>query len=958
MRSPSRLIPLLIVGILSFLPSNATAAQRPIERGHPKPPFGQSYRAVCGPAALGAVRCMALVITSKPSTPGLQAVPMVSLTPLGYGPADLQDAYGTVSESATQGSTQTVAVVEAGGDSHAESDLATYRSTYGLSPCTTANGCFRKVDQRGGTGYPPDDAGWSSETSLDLDAVSAICPNCHILLVEADDAYYWNEGAAVNEAVALGATQVSNSYSGGQFPGETSFNSYYTHPGVTITASSGDNGYVTGFPATSPSVTAVGGTSLTRVPATPRGWAERTWTGAGSGCSLYEAKPAWQSDGGCANRTVADVSMDADPATGAAVYSSADGGWTVFGGTSLSAPLVAAYDALIGSAAASPQYPYTHVSSYYDITSGGNGSCGGSYLCTAGVGYDGPTGVGTPHGAGLHRAPTVSTGTAGSVGPTTATLNGTVNPNGSATSYSFQYGTSTAYGSSTPTTPVGSDSNAHNVSASLASLSGSTTYHFRIVATNGWGTRYGYDNVFTTGAPPPPPGNTVPPHVIASSHDVGTVVSASAGTWTGLPTAYGYQWRRCMPSGGGGCTPSDITGATSPTYTLSSADVGGIVRVLVRAQNANGWSAWVGSDNSVGPVTAPVPSNTIAPHVTGNGQLGSTLSVSTGTWTASPTAYAYQWVRCLYISGGGCTPSTITGAIDSTYTVTSSDLYGLVWATVKAQNSNGWSTAINSDNYVTTSAPPVPSNATRPHVSGTATVGATDTAATGTWTNSPDAYDIQWIDCMPAAAGGCTPSQVGAGPTYTVADSDLNGTLYVRVRAHNTGGWSAFSVSDNSIGPIGASGGSQSSGVGTATPAPTPPAIRQLRITPGAFRAARRGRGLAGRTGARVSFKLSAAAYIDFTVERAQPGHMVGRRCVPGISHAHEHRDCTTYTALRGHFGYPKSGYAPAGAGAFRFTGRLADATLKPSTYRLAAVATTPKGMKSSVVRAAFTVIR
>ena len=782
---------------------------------------------------------------------------MVSSTPLGYGPADLQDAYGTVSESATQGSTQTVAVVEAGGDSHAESDLATYRSTYGLSPCTTANGCFRKVDQRGGTSYPPDDAGWSSETSLDLDAVSAICPNCHILLVEADDAYYWNEGAAVNEAVALGATQVSNSYSGGQFPGETSFNSYYTHPGVAITASSGDNGYVTGFPATSPSVTAVGGTSLTPVPATPRGWAERTWTGAGSGCSLYEAKPAWQSDGGCANRTVADVSMDADPATGAAVYSSADGGWTVFGGTSLSAPLVAAYDALIGSAAASPQYPYTHVSSYYDITSGGNGSCGGSYLCTAGVGYDGPTGVGTPHGAGLHRAPTVSTGSASSVGSTTATLNGTVNPNGSATSYSFEYGTSTAYGSSTPSTSAGSDSSVHNVSVSLSSLSGSATYHFRIVATNGWGTRYGNDNVFTTGAPPPPPGNTVPPHVIASSHDVGSVVS-----------------------------------------------------------------------------------------------------VSTGTWTGSPTAYAYQWVRCLYMSGGGCTPSIITGAVDSTYTVTSGDLYGLVWATVKAQNSNGWSTAINSDNYVTTSAPPVPSNATRPHVSGTATVGATDTAATGTWTNSPDAYDIQWIDCMPAAAGGCTPSQVGAGPTYTVVGSDLNGTLYVRVRAHNTSGWSAFSVSDNSIGPIGASGGSQSSGVGTAAPAPTPPAIRQLRITPGAFRAARRGRGLAGRTGARVSFKLSAAAYIDFTVERAQPGHMVGRRCVPGISHAHEHRDCTTYTALRGHFGYPKSGYAPAGAGAFRFTGRLADATLKPSTYRLAAVATTPKGMKSSVVRAAFTVIR
>jgi hypothetical protein len=885
---------------------------------------------------------------------------MVTSTPLGYGPADLQDAYGTVSESATQGSTQTVAVVEAGGDSHAESDLSTYRSTYGFSPCTTANGCFRKVDQRGGTSYPADDAGWSGETSLDLDAVSAICPNCHILLVEADDAYYWNEGAAVNEAVALGATQVSNSYSGGEFPGETSFTSYYTHPGIAITASSGDNGYGTGFPATSPSVTAVGGTSLTPAPAAPRGWAESTWTGAGSGCTSYEAKPAWQSDGGCANRTVADVSMDANPATGAAVYSSADGGWTVFGGTSLSAPLVAAYDALIGSAAASPQYAYTHLSSYYDITSGSNGSCGGSYLCTAGVGYDGPTGVGTPHGAGLHRAPTVSTGTASSVGSTTATLNGTVNPNGTATSYSFQYGTSTAYGSSTPSTSAGSDSTAHGVSAPVTSLSGSTTYHFRIVATNGWGTRYGYDNVFTTGASPPPLGNTVAPHVIASSHDVGTIVSVSTGTWTGLPTAYAYQWRRCMPSGGGGCTPSDIAGATSSTYTLSAADVTGIVWAQVRAQNANGWSAPVQSDNYIGPVTAPVPSNTTAPHVTGTGQLGSALSVSTGTWTASPTAYEYQWVRCLYISGGGCAPSTIAGATASTYTVTSSDLYGLVWATVKAQNSNGWSTVINSDNYVTTSAltsPVVPSNTTRPHVWGAATIGATDTATPGTWTNSPDAYDVEWIDCMPAAAGRCAPTQVGAGPTYTVARSDLNGTLYVRVRAHNTGGWSAFSVSDNSIGPINASGG-QPSGGATPAPPPTLPAISHLRITPGAFRAARRGGSVAGGTGARVSLKLSAAAYIDFTVERAQRGHTAGRRCVPGISRARRHRDCATYATLRGHFGYPRSGSAPVGAVTFRFTGRLAGAPLKPGTYRLVAVATTPSGMKSAVVRAAFTIIR
>src|SRR5581483_12435251 len=232
--------------------------------------------------------------------------------------------------------------------------------------------------------------------------------------------------------------------------------------GVAITASSGDGGYGPQWPAASPYVTAVGGTSLNPAPSTNRGWSETAWSGAGSGCSQYEAKPSWQTDSGCSHRTIADVSAVADPGTGVAVY--VQGGWAVFGGTSAASPIVAAYDALVGSSAATLGYPYSHLSSYFDVTSGSNGTCSPSYLCTAGTGYDGPTGLGTPHGAGLHRAPTVGTGSATSITGTTATLNGTVNPHGSATTYYFQWGTSSSYGSTTTTTSAGSGSAAVNVS--------------------------------------------------------------------------------------------------------------------------------------------------------------------------------------------------------------------------------------------------------------------------------------------------------------------------------------------------------------------------------------------------------------------------------------------------------------------------------------------------------------
>jgi hypothetical protein len=298
---------------------------------------------VCAEAEkAGQASCLSVVRDDVIGPKGVQPAD----TPAGFGPADLLSAYNLPSG----GAGQTVAIVDAFDDPNAESDLAVYRQQYGLPPCTTANGCFKKIDQRGGTSYPPPDSSWAGEISLDVDMVSAICPSCNILLVEADDNYMDNLGAAVNQAVAQGAKYVSNSYGGGEGSDETQYDdSFFHHPGVAITASTGDDGYGTSYPAVSPYVTAVGGTSLAKDTSTTRGWTEAAWSGAGSGCSTYENKPSFQTDSGCSRRAVADVSAVADPNTGVAVYY---GGWHVYGGTSASAPIIASTYALGGTPAA------------------------------------------------------------------------------------------------------------------------------------------------------------------------------------------------------------------------------------------------------------------------------------------------------------------------------------------------------------------------------------------------------------------------------------------------------------------------------------------------------------------------------------------------------------------------------------------------------------------------------
>ncbi|MFE3267162.1 carboxypeptidase regulatory-like domain-containing protein [Streptomyces sp. NPDC059215] len=360
------------------------------------------------PSSPDQARCFALrVDTGKSLRPA-------SATPRGLTPADLLSAYNLPADG---GAGATVAIVDAYDNPNAAQDLAAYRHQFGLPPLRP--GQFTKVNQHGAQrDYPTADEGWAAEISLDIDMVTAVAPAADILLVEADNASTINLGISVNTAVSLGATYVSNSYGSGYAtaPGSGENDeqlriakTYYDHPGVAIVASSGDSAYGVSFPAAAPHVTAVGGTSLVRDPDRTRGWSESVWNshggGPGSGCSAIEPKPSFQKDDGCAHRTVADVSAVADPETGVAVYDTFGptygNGWTQYGGTSASAPIIAATYALGGPVLPGGDpvgYPYAHPDHLNDVTSGSNGTCETTYLCTAGPGYDGPTGLGTPNG--------------------------------------------------------------------------------------------------------------------------------------------------------------------------------------------------------------------------------------------------------------------------------------------------------------------------------------------------------------------------------------------------------------------------------------------------------------------------------------------------------------------------------------------------------------------------------
>jgi Subtilase family len=320
-----------------------------------------------------------------------------------YCASDLQAAYGLSAIAKNAGRGSIVAVVDAYGYPNASADLAVYRKSMGLPACTVATGCLKIVNQSGQAGPlpkpnsdPSDD--WRPEEALDLDMVSAICPNCKIVLVQTNTNRASDLAAGVNAAVGRGAIAISNSYSGME---EDAANSAYQHSGRAITASAGDSGTGPRAPCSYAGVVCVGGTSLLAT-SFGRGWSERAWRLTGSGCSAFVSKPQWQRQKGCPKRAEADISAVADPSTGVAFYESAAGGWMQIGGTSVSSPIVAAVFALGPSAgrANAPQWIWRHggSSAYHDVTSGSNGECSILYLCHAREGYDGPTGWGTPAG--------------------------------------------------------------------------------------------------------------------------------------------------------------------------------------------------------------------------------------------------------------------------------------------------------------------------------------------------------------------------------------------------------------------------------------------------------------------------------------------------------------------------------------------------------------------------------
>jgi hypothetical protein len=330
-------------------------------------------------------------------------------TSSGLGPSDLASAYN-LDTSVNPGAT--IAVVDAYGYANAESDLAAYRSHYGLPACTVASGCLKIVNQSGQTSplpkAPPSNDDWTTETALDLDMASAACPNCKLLLVQADDdqgdGLYIAQAAAAN----LGASVISNSWGGPESSSDpgTNYEHYFqvsNSPSIFVAA--GDSGYDDGnqgpdYPSTSAYVIGVGGTSLKKSSGSARGWTETAWSSGGSSCSTSIPKPSYQGNTSCNFRAASDVAAVGDPNTGLAVYNQANGGWIVVGGTSASSPFVAGVFALTGHAGAGPSFVYANTGSFYDVTSGSNGSCG-NVLCKAGAGWDGPTGVGAPNGAKL-----------------------------------------------------------------------------------------------------------------------------------------------------------------------------------------------------------------------------------------------------------------------------------------------------------------------------------------------------------------------------------------------------------------------------------------------------------------------------------------------------------------------------------------------------------------------------
>ena len=517
---------------------------------------------------------------------------------------------------AADGSGTTVAVVDAYNDPTAASDLATYRSAAGLPALTS--GQFTQYNQEGETSplpaTAPADDDWTLEESLDVDMVSAICPLCKIDLVEANNdsgtGLYVAEETA---ATTLGAKYISNSWGGSETSTDTTYDSeYFGVSGVVYTASAGDSAYSGGviYPATSPHVVSVGGTTL-NTSSNSRGWTESVWEtssseGTGSGCSAFEPQPSWQASisilkAACADRVDNDVAADADPNTGAAVYdtTNGNGGWNEVGGTSESSPIIASVFALAGNNGNGGNNAadsiYTHTGDLNEVTASSNGTCtppaADSVLCTAtGAAntYNGPTGWGTPEGLGAFQSnsagntvtvtnPGSQTGTVGTAA--SLQINATDSASGQTLTYSatglpagLSISSTTGLISGTPTT---AGSNSVTVTAKdTTGASGSASFTWTINSATG-------NTVTVTN-----PGSQTGTVGTAASLQINATDSASGQTLTysatGLPAGLSISSTTGLISGtpttaGSNSvtvTAKDTTGASgsaSFTWTINSA---------------------------------------------------------------------------------------------------------------------------------------------------------------------------------------------------------------------------------------------------------------------------------------------------------------------------------------------------------------------------------------------------
>ncbi len=559
---------------------------------------------VCGPASAGTAACDSVArvlfqngqqfVARSPQDLGRIAKPAASVS---FAAAQLRTAYGITGAGDPS---KVIAIVDAYDNPNAYSHLTTYRdsmnlnASYPMGDCSSSlssltsgpNPCFAKVNQSGGTSYPTANSGWATEIDLDLQAASAICPDCSILLVEANSASFADLGAAVTYASTVdGVRAISNSYSSnGDAPG--SLNPQWdqaatTSKGIAVMASTGDGGYGVGFPASATYVLGVGGTTL-QVDGSGARSSETAWSGSGSGCSSYNVAPSWQVISGspCGTRkAIADLSADADPNSGLQIYTTYNNTttWWIFGGTSLSSPIMGALYAMQGGYGPTTSYPTASeyawsAASYYDVTSGSNGRrCRPSVLCNAGTGWDGPTGLGS-----IQMGSVTQTATSISVTPADASV-----PAGGTQSYTAQE--LDQNGSPMQTQPTFTWKFA-GVGSSITST-GPQTADFAAGSSLGSFTVTATPNDSVT--PGTTPGSVVPASISvtppSSSMVVGdlplqltaTALDTTGGSVTNQPV---FNWS--VSSGGSitstGTQTADFTTTTAGTYTVT-ASYGGVV---------------------------------------------------------------------------------------------------------------------------------------------------------------------------------------------------------------------------------------------------------------------------------------------------------------------------------------------------------------------------------------------